>query len=236
MEHDLIICIEDAFGDVPVPSLEERELERESVDQSFFDAVASRAWQELRPLRRFVEGGPDLGLLAPELYRYYLPAYLVALADPQSLELYLSVVLHTLWYKRGAEDLHLARQFFSPDRNLHDTMTELEAQLPELTDQERRNAAETLIGTAAKLARATELTGHDFFDAPSQEVRARELWEQRIPLLNHAQKRCIARVLQHVSTRTTNSLLRPRIQESLCDFWGAFLAEPEGIQRGSDVR
>lgn len=222
--EDLVTCIEAAFAGLDRPSTEEIAVEGDYVDKSFLDGVGSKTWQELRPLRHFVGDASEIVLLSAKAYQYYLPAYLVALIDEPAEEFYLDGVLDSVWYGSGPPSRDsLARNVFDPRKGLGETMRELEAEMPDLTDQERRTAAETRVSVAAKLAHLKELTGHDCLDESYLRTGLRVLWEARIPLLTEPQKKCIAQILLHVLERTTDWLVAPRIRAALDAYWGGFL-------------
>lgn len=228
--EDLVTSIEEAFAGLDRPSPEEMAIEGSYVDRSFLNGVGSRTWQELRPLRRFVGDGSEIVLLSAKAYQYYLPAYLVALVDEPAEEFYLSGVLDSLCYEddppsrdRQVQDL------FDPRKGFAETLRELETEMPSLTDQDRRAAAETRVSVAAKLARIKELTGHDSFDESCLRAGLRELWEERIPPLTGPQKRCIAQVLVRILERTADPFDAPRIQTALDVYWGRFLQVPDSL-------
>ncbi|MGA3258609.1 MAG: hypothetical protein ABSE35_07000 [Bryobacteraceae bacterium] len=227
--EDLAQCIEEAFAGLERPSLQEMALAGDYVDQSFLDGVGTKTWQELRPLRQYVGDGGEIVLLSAKAYQYYLPAYLYALIGEAGEEFYLNGVLDSLWYEDGrTHDDSLIRDLFDPGKGLDETMRELETQMPNLTDQERKAAAETRVGVAQKMAYIKELTGHDFLDSSHREAGLRVLWGARVPLLTDQQKRCIARMLSHILERSTDPFDVPHIQTALDGYWRAFLVEPGG--------
>jgi hypothetical protein len=224
---ELVSCIEEAFANVDRPSPEEMAVEGGYIDQSFLLGIGSRRWQELRPLRNFVGDGGEIALLSPKAYLYYIPAYLVALVNESGEEFYLNGVLDSLWYEKGRpvrDDQ--ARGLLDPRRGITETVHALEIEMPGLTDQERKNAAEVLVVAAAKLDHLKRVTGHDSFDESSLSAALRVLWEERIPLLTGLQKRCIARLLVHILERTKDWLVAPRIHTALDAYWGTFLDTP----------
>ena len=95
-------CLEEAFGDLEPPYF--TELGHFYPFEQFLDVVRTdtartKRWQELRPLRQHLHGSLDIHLLAAEACRYYLPAYLYAMTDPEDIWRYLGSVLSTLWYE-----------------------------------------------------------------------------------------------------------------------------------------
>jgi hypothetical protein len=219
--EELIASVEEAFAGVERPALEELAGADTYMDQSFIDGVGSRTWQELRPLRRFLGDGSEIPLLSAKAYRYYLPAYLVALVEEAGEEFYLNWVLDSLWYEVEPYSQQF-RNFFSPRKGMVETLRELEIQMPELTDQERMKAAEIRVSNAQKMAHIKELTGHDFLDSSHYEGGLRMLWEERMPLLTLPQKQSIARLLGHILERTTDPFDAPKIRTMLDKYWHAF--------------
>lgn len=222
--EDLAQCIEEAFGSVECPSLEEMAAADCSIEDEFIYAVESNTWQELRPLRHFVGDGGEIVLLSAKAYQYYLPAYLVALVDEPAEEFYLNGVLDSLWYESWLPSGgSLVRDFFDPRKGLDETLHEIETQMPHLTDQEKKTAAETRVSNARRLADLKEITGHDLLDRSYLRV----LWEERMPLLTDQQNKCIAQLLVHILERTKDPFDAPRIQTMLDKYWSAFLVRPE---------
>jgi hypothetical protein len=95
--EDLTHCLEEAFGGMEPPLPEELEGANCTIESSFPQAVKGRIWQQLRPLAWFIPDASDLVLLSARAYHYYLPAYLYALANGESDNLYLDGVLDSLW-------------------------------------------------------------------------------------------------------------------------------------------
>ena len=221
----LVACIEKAFGELDRPPLEEMAAEDTYMDQSFIDGVGSLTWQELRPLRDYVGDGSEICLLSAKAYRYYIPAYLVALTDESGADFYLTGVLDSLWYEHphSLGDRTLLRDHFDPHKGLDQTLHELEIQVPQLTDQERMIAAETRVRVSKQLATLKEITGHDLLDGSSLAPLRRRVWEERMPLLTGSQKRCIAHVLMHILESTADEFDAPDIQFVLDKYWRAFL-------------
>jgi hypothetical protein len=226
--EDLAQCIEEAFAGLDRPSLQEMAIAGDYVDQSFLDGVGTKTWQELRPLRQYVGDGGEIVLLSAKAYQYYLPAYLYALIDEAGEEFYLNGVLDSLWYEDGrTHDDSLIRSYFDPGKGLDETLRELEAEMPNLTEQGRMAAARTRVGVAQKMAYIKELTGHDFLDSSHREAGLRVLWEERMPLLTEAQKTCIARMLVRILERSTDPFDVPHIRLALDSYWRAFLGGPD---------
>jgi hypothetical protein len=174
-----------------------------------------------------VGDGSEIALLSAKAYQYYLPAYLYALIDEAGEEFYLNGVLDSMWYEDGqTHDDSLVRAYFDPGKGLDETLRELEGQMPELTDQERRAAAQTRVDVAQKMADIKELTGHDFLDSSHRQAGLRALWEERIPILTDHQKRCLALILVHILERSTDPFDVPHLRTALDAYWGAFLVEP----------
>jgi hypothetical protein len=222
--EDLVSCIEKAFGGLDRPSHEELAAEDDYMDQSFIDGVGSLTWQELRPLRDFVGDGIEIVLMSPKGYQYYLPAYLIALVDEPGEEFYLNGVLDSVWYETGLpSNDSLMRDHFDPCKGLDETLREVEIQMPYLTDQARKAAAETRVEVAAKLAYVTAFTGHDFFDPSHLRAGLYARWQDRMPLLTDAQKKSIARLLLRILERTTDPFDGPHLQAALDGYWRAFL-------------
>ena len=222
--EELVTCIEEAFGGPDPPSLEEMAAPDTYVDESFIDGVGSRTWQELRPLRDYIGDGSEIMLFSARAYQYYIPAYLVALVDESAEEFYLNGVLDSLWLERcPPHDRSLIRDHFDPGKGVDETLREIEIQMPHLTLQELRAAAETRVSNARRLAYLKELTGHDYLHPDTSYLRLR--WEERMPLLTEPQKKCIARVLVRVLERTTDALDAPRISAMLDNYWKTFLVE-----------
>ena len=223
----LAACIEKAFGELDRPPLEEMAAEDTYMDQSFIDGVGSLTWQELRPLRDYVGDGSEICLLSAKAYRYYIPAYLVALTDESGADFYLTGVLDSLWYERprSSGDISRLRDYFDPNKGLDETLHEIETQMPELPDGERMAAAKTRVHVARQLAKMKELTGHDLLDGSSLAPHRRRVWEERMPLLSDPQKKCIAQVLMHILESTADEFDAPHIQTMLDQYWGAFSAK-----------
>ena len=221
--EELVTCIEEAFGGLGLPSLEEMVAPDTYVDESFIDGVGSRTWQELRPLRDYIGDGSEIVLFSARAYQYYIPAYLVALVDESAEEFYLNGVLDSLWFERcpPLDDRSLIRDHFDPRKGVDETLREIEIQMPHLTPQERKAAAETRVSNARRLAYLKEITGHDYLNPDTSYLRLR--WEERMPLLTEPQKRCIARVLIRVLERTTDVFDAPRIRAMLDNYWKTFL-------------
>lgn len=226
--EDLTASIEEAFAGLERPSLEEMAAAGDYVDQSFLGGVRTKTWQELRPLRRYVGDAGEIVLLSPKAYQYYLPAYLCALVDESGEEFYLNGVLDSLWYEDGRDsDDSLIRGHFDPRKGLEETLRELEAEMPNLTVQERVAAAKTRVGNAQKMAYINELTGHDFLDSSQRCAGLRAVWEERMPLLTRQQKQCIAQMLVHILERSTDPFDVPHIRIALDRYWRTYLAEAD---------
>jgi hypothetical protein len=223
--EDLVTCIDKAFERLDRPSFQEMSAPDAYVDDSFINGVGSSAWQDLQPLRDYVGDGGEIVLFSAKAYQYYIPAYLVALVDESGEEFYLNGVLDSLWYDRypPVEDRSRIRDHFDPNKSLGQTLYEIGIQMPHLTDQERKGAAETRVSIAKRLAYLKETTGHDYLEPSTSYLRVR--WEERMPLLTKPQKACIAQVLLHVLERTTDEFDGPRIRTMLDKYWGAFLVE-----------
>lgn len=217
-------CLEQEFAGLSRPALEEMAAADTYVDQSFIDGVGLRPWQELRPLRRYVGDASDIVLLSAKAYQYYLPAYLYALIDPAGDEFYLTGVLDSLWYESlpGAEDDRIAPWFSASKGGWQELMPELEQQMPELTDQQRRHLAARRFRIAKGLAHIKGTTDSEWIERPLQRAR----WEERMPLLTNPQKNCIAGTLVHILDRTTDVSDAGRIQTMLNGYWRAFLVDP----------
>ena len=221
--EDLAHRIEAAFGSLDPPTLEEMAAAGTYVDEPFLAAVESKTWQELRPLRDHVGDGSELALLSPRAYQYYLPAYLYALIDEAGDEFYLNGVLDSLWWGPWDDsDNQALEDLFDPRKGWEEWMPELERQMPQLTDQERRIIAERRVSNAEKRALLKDLIGRDWHDRSC----LRELWEERIPLLTHQQKECIARILVHILERTADPLDTSHVRTALDAYWGAYLDKP----------
>jgi hypothetical protein len=192
------------------------------MDQSFIDGVGSLTWQELRPLRDYVGDGSEICLLSAKAYRYYIPAYLVALVDESADQFYLNGVLDSLWHESCRPFGDGLRGHFDPHKGLDETLHELEIQVPHLTDEERMTAAETRVRVSKQLAYLKEITGRDLLDGSSLDPYRRKVWEERMPLLTSPQKGCIARILVHILERTRDEFDAPRIQFVLDKYWGPF--------------
>jgi hypothetical protein len=183
----------------------------------------------MRPLHRYIGDGSEIVVLSATAYQYYIPAYLVALVDGSADEFYLDAVLDSLWYESGLPSSdNLVRDFFDPGKGLDATLRKLKTEMPYLTDEERKAAAQMRVSVAAKLAYVTELSGYDFFDESQRRGRRQARWDERMSLLTDPQKRCIARLLVHILGRTTEALDSVRIQNMLDKYWSAFLTQPEG--------
>src|SRR3954470_9009994 len=104
LSEELRHCLEDAFGSLEPPCIEELAATDTYMDESFEDAVKTvtirtKRWQELRPMRQYIGDYSEIVLLSAKAYQYYLPAYLYALIDPEGDGLYLHGVLDSLWYE-----------------------------------------------------------------------------------------------------------------------------------------
>jgi hypothetical protein len=105
--EELRQCLDEAFGDLEPPYLEEV---CESADIDGFEAAArtdtgrAKRWQELRPLSQYQTHGSAIFILTPRAWQYYLPAYLYAMTDAKVLWCYLSPILDTLWYQNEDGD------------------------------------------------------------------------------------------------------------------------------------
>jgi hypothetical protein len=108
--EELENCTESAFGDLDPPYFEESFLTRTELaleDALRTDTTRTRRWQELRPLRKYLNGALGIWQLTPKACHYYLPAYLYAMADPANTWVYLSPVLDMLWFEdEDGEPLH----------------------------------------------------------------------------------------------------------------------------------
>ncbi len=228
IDEDLIVCIDKAFGELDRPLLEELAAEDTSIEKSFLDGIGAKTWQEMRPLHRYIGDGTEIVVLSATAYQYYIPAYLVALVDGSADEFYLDSVLDSLWYETGLPSSdNLVQDFFDPGRGLDETLRKLETEMPYLSDDERKAAAQMRVSAAAKLAHVTELSGYDFFDESQRRLRRQARWDERMPLLTDPQKQCIARLLVHILGRTTEALDSVRIQNMLDRYWSAFLVKSE---------
>jgi hypothetical protein len=125
-------CLEEAFGNLEQPSLEEMAAPDTYIDQSFVDGVKSHAWQNLRPLKTHLGDASEVVLLSAKAYRYYLPAYLYALIDKEGDEFYLDGILDSLWYEGLYFDMPRSRELW-------------EERMALLTDQQKRCIAHLLV-------------------------------------------------------------------------------------------
>ena len=130
--EDLIHCLEEAFGDMDPPLPEGLVRADTTIESSFPRAVRGKTWQQLRPLAWHIPDASDLSLLSAEAYRYYLPAYLCALATGEGDQPYLDGVLDSLWY----EGLYCNSPF---QRELW------EERMPLLTDKQKNCIAHFLV-------------------------------------------------------------------------------------------
>jgi hypothetical protein len=217
--EDLSTRIEEAFAGLDPPCFEELAAADCSIEDEFLDAVESRTWRELRPLRQYIGAGGEIVVLSAKAYQYYIPAYLFALIDEAGDEYYLDHVLDSLWYEDGLKVTLPAYLFFIPPGGWEELMPEIEKQMPHLTYQERQSVAEIRVNIAVKMAKVTEMTGRDWSD----RSYLRDHWEERMPLLTSQQKSCIAAILLHVLERTTYKPDADRIENMLDKYWRAFL-------------
>jgi len=100
-------CLEEAFGDLEPPYLEEV---CAAYDMDGFEVAvrtetgSAKRWQELRPLSLYQKGALAVFTPTPRAWQYYLPAYLYAMTNPEVVWCYLSPILSTLWYENGFGD------------------------------------------------------------------------------------------------------------------------------------
>lgn len=221
--ESLVMSIEDAFAGLKRPSLEEMAAPDASVEDSFIEGVGTKTWQELRPLRQYVGSGGEIAVLSAKAYQYYLPAYLVALADRSTETFYLNGVLESLCYE---SDLpvgdSLILDLLGPRDVSAEALRELGPKTSNTEDYSKVVVAGSMASIAVKLAHITEMTGHDWHD----RSYARARWEERMALLTYSQKRCISRTLVNILERGADRLRAPRIQTTLDAYWGVFLEIP----------
>jgi len=130
--ENLIQCLEVAFGDLDPPLPQELPHAYTTIEGSFMEMVRGRTWQQLRPLEWYIPDASDLVFLSATAYRYYLPAYLFALANREGDQPYLDGVLDSLWY----EGLYCSSPF---QRELW------EERMPLLTDEQKKCVAHFLV-------------------------------------------------------------------------------------------
>jgi hypothetical protein len=151
--EELQRCLEEAFGDLEPPFYEELgsfyPVEMEFKDAVRTDTARTKRWQELRPLMQYLGSSEDIILLTPKACRYYLPAYLYAMTDPEVIWCYLRSVLGTIWYED--EYGHVLY-----DRNKWEELAAL------LTDRQKRCISHWLVEVLRRI------------DDPSVEVSAEE--------------------------------------------------------------
>jgi len=95
-------CLDEAFGDLDPPNF--TDLTQWNLDAAFERVVRTetekaRRWQELRPLKDFATDALNFMIMKAAAQRYYLPAFLYAMADPEDIWRYLGPVLNVLWYE-----------------------------------------------------------------------------------------------------------------------------------------
>jgi hypothetical protein len=137
--EELQKCLEEAFGYLEPPCFEDLGgfySYEQFLDVVKTDTARTKRWQELRPLKQYLGGSLDIHLLTPEACRYYLPAYLYAMTNPEDIWRYLGSVLSTLWY----ED-----EFGDPLFNNPDLRDRWEGFPSLLTDQQKRCIAHCLV-------------------------------------------------------------------------------------------
>ena len=132
-------CLEEAFGGLEPPNFDD--LTYSQLDPDFAEAVKTetpkaRRWQELRPLNGFLYTALSLLVLRGEACRYYLPAFLYAMTDPEDIWRYLGPVLNRLWYEN---------EFGDPLHNNRDLREEWEEFTALLTDAQKRCIAHCLV-------------------------------------------------------------------------------------------
>ena len=110
IREELENCIESAFGYLDPPCFDESFLtseESQLEDALRTETTSPRRWQELRPLRKYLNSALGIWQLTPKACHYYLPAYLYAMADPANTWVYLGPVLDMLWFEdEEGEPLH----------------------------------------------------------------------------------------------------------------------------------
>jgi hypothetical protein len=73
--EELAKCLEEAFGGLEPPSLDELAAADTYMDDTFEDAVKidelkTRAWQDLRPIRQWLGDTAEIVLLSPRAFQY----------------------------------------------------------------------------------------------------------------------------------------------------------------------
>jgi hypothetical protein len=138
--EELQQCLEEAFGDLYPPYFEESFLgartEAALENAIRTDTARTRRWQELRPLRQYLNGAVAIWQLTPKACQYYLPAYLYAMTDPENVWVYLGPVLDMLWYEDEDGD---------PLHNNADLRDKWEALARLLTDRQKKCIAHFLV-------------------------------------------------------------------------------------------
>jgi hypothetical protein len=220
----LVECLEEVFGGLRPPQAGEMAAASCSVDANFIRAVRSKTWQELRPLHQYVGDARELASFSAEAYQYYLAAFLYAVIRDADYDRYLSGLLNSLWYENWKAVMEAARERYRVPSDEREAMSEIEREMPSITPEERKVAAESRFGVAKKLAKLTEISGRDWADVSHH----RRMWDERMAVLTHEQKRCIAKSLVHILERRPHPNHARRIQAALDGYWRAFLAEAEG--------
>jgi len=137
---DLQQCLDQAFGDLRPPELQD--LTRSfGLDPDFEEAVKTetdkaRRWQELRPLDNFLGSSIGILLLTPAACHYFLPAFLYAMTSPEGIRRYLAPVLSILWY---------SDEYGDPVFQGSDRRGEWEQFAALLTDEQKRCIAHCLV-------------------------------------------------------------------------------------------
>jgi hypothetical protein len=139
--EELARCLDETFGELEPPCLEELAAEDTYMDESFVkqvktDTDRTKRWQDLRPMRLYIGDYSELCLLSPKAYQYYLPAYLHALIDKEGDGFYLLGVLDSVWY----EDLDGELLYGRPSMR-----ERWEERMALLTDQQKKCIAHFLV-------------------------------------------------------------------------------------------
>jgi hypothetical protein len=215
--------IERAFGGLTPPPIEQLAADVQFVADYVVEAVRSKTWEELRPLKRYFPEGQILVILSARTFQYYLPAFLFALVEGEDGERYLNPVLESLGYAYSQESFERAHSWFrSPAGGWQELMPEMQQLLPCLTDDERRMEAQRRVDIALQMAELAKTKGVDWgYGSYSSSANSR--FVQRVASLTEQQKRCIALSLVHISERSPDLSDVHRVQATLDRHWRSFL-------------